>query len=351
VALDAAKEIRGRADGVEGRPAPSRPPGRPQDEAIFIGGMPRSGTSLMRAILGSHPDVAMFPRELPLWRGLAVAFAGRDLGRREERERLVETLVAHPVVADAGVALDASAILEALAGRPDVTLGAVFAAAMREHARRSGRPRWGVKEPRSEFHAERILAELPRAAFVHMIRDPRDVVASQRAMWGRTAQHVAATAAAWRRSAALARRMGARAGGYVAVRYEDLVTDPPAVVRRVCAAARLGYRPEMLEMGGQPLWPGSNSSDGALRDERGIFLAGVARHARQLAPPDVRFIELRAGREMERWGYPARPLRLTAGGRARLALRFAEEAGWHALRGLGLWPALARALGRLPSGS
>ena len=45
--------------------------GPPRDAAIFVGGMPRSGTSLMRDILGSHPDVAMFLGELPLWRELA----------------------------------------------------------------------------------------------------------------------------------------------------------------------------------------------------------------------------------------------------------------------------------------
>ena len=46
--------------------------GQPRDAAIFVGGMPRSGTSLMRDILGSHPDVAMFFGELPLWRELAI---------------------------------------------------------------------------------------------------------------------------------------------------------------------------------------------------------------------------------------------------------------------------------------
>jgi len=325
---------------------------RPPDEAIFIGGIPRSGTSLMRAILGSHPDVAMFPRELPLWRVLAPAFAERDIGRREGRERLVAALVTHPVVSEAGVTLDGAAILAALASQPEITLGAVFAEAMRQYARQSGRPRWGVKEPRSEFHADRILTEFPRATFVHMIRDPRDIVTSQRVQWGRAAQHIAATTAAWRQSAALARH-GAEvtAGAYIAVRYEDLVTDPSAVVRRVCDVARLAYRPEMLAMAAQPLWTGSNSSEAGLRDQRGIFDAGIARHVRQLGPSDTRFIQLRAGREMERWGYPGRPVRLTARDHGRLALRFAQEGAWRILHHLGLWRPLARVLGRLSSGS
>ena len=70
--------------------------GPPRDAAIFVGGMPRSGTSLMRDILGSHPDVAMFFGELPLWRELASAHAGRSLARAADRDALIRDLVTHP---------------------------------------------------------------------------------------------------------------------------------------------------------------------------------------------------------------------------------------------------------------
>jgi hypothetical protein len=296
----------------------------------------------MRDILGSHPDVAMFPAELPLWRSLAAAFAGEDPQRRAVQERLVSALVTHPFMSQAGVALDGEAILRALATEPPITLSAVFAQAMREYARQAGRPRWGVKDPLSEFHADRIFADLPRATMVHMIRDPRDVVASQRAMWGPRAQHVVSTTDSWRRSAALARRRAqAPSAGYVAVRYEDLVADPPAVVRRVCDVVGLAYRPEMLEMSARPPW-WVGSSDPALRSRRDIFAEAVARHLRQLGSADACFIQLRAGREMERWGYPSRPIPLTARDSGHVALRFAQEGAWRVIRRLGLRPRFAR---------
>lgn len=34
---------------------------------IFMGGTMRSGTSLTRAIIGSHSKAAVYPRDLPLW--------------------------------------------------------------------------------------------------------------------------------------------------------------------------------------------------------------------------------------------------------------------------------------------
>lgn len=319
-----------------GPPAPPLP-----DAAILVGGIPRSGTSLMRDILGSHPDVAMFPAELPFWRVLAADFAGQDPGRRDVQQRVVDAIVSHPRMRQAGIGLDVEAVLRALAAEPPGTLGAVFAQAMREYARQAGRPRWGVKDPLSEFYAEIIFADLPAAAMVHMIRDPRDVVASQRAMWGAEAPHVVSTTDRWRRSAALARRRTrGRAARYVAVRYEELVADPPGVVCRVCDVVGLAYRPEMLELSARPSW-WAGTSDPPLADRRDIFTESVARHLRQLGAADARFVELRAGREMERWGYRRRPVPLTPSDRGRLAARLAQEAVWRVLRRLGLW--LARA--------
>jgi hypothetical protein len=160
------------------------------------------------------------------------------------------------------------------------------------------------------------------------------------------AQHIVSTTETWRRSAALAR--APQAGAYVAVRYEDLVADPRGVVQKVCGVAGLDYRAEMLEMGGQPLWGGNNSSDQALRGQPGIFDAAVARHLRQLAAADVAFIQWRAGREMQRWGYPRRPVPLSAGDRGRLALRVAQEGAWRLARRLRLRHLIARVLGRFP---
>ena len=301
------------------------------DNAIFVGGIPRSGTSLMRDIIGSHPDVAMFPSELPLWRIIAVEFARQDPSQREVQVRLVGAVVNHPRMGQAGIVLDPGAVLAAIARERVVTVGVVFAYVMRQYARQRGRPRWGVKDPLNEFHADRIFAELPRASFVHMVRDPRDVVTSQRGRWGAAAQHVVSTTDAWRRSAALARRRGTSAPGYVAVRYEDLVAAPADVVRRVCDRLGLDYRPEMLERSWRP--ESSRATwDPELYGRRDIFPGAVARHLRQLPAADACFIQMRAGREMARWGYSRQSRALTARDRGWIALRFAQECVWRAVR-------------------
>ena len=322
--------------------------GRPRDAAIFVGGMPRSGTSLMRVILDSHPDVAMFPGELPLWRELASAHAGRSLARAADRDALIRDLVTHPRMRRARMTLDGDELTAALAREPAVSLGTVFAHALRQYARREGKPRWGVKDPRSEFHADLILAELPAARVVHMLRDPRDVLASQRAIWGSRAQHIVSTTHDWRRSAALARRHQAvHRGSYTVVRYEDLVLDPARVVQDLCRSLDLEYRPAMLDLAGQPLWPNDEGDDSRPDGSSAAISAGsVGRHVRDLAPGEAGYVEWRARREMDDWGYArATP---AARGRARIARCLAEEGAWHLLRSLQLWAPIARALGRLP---
>ena len=318
--------------------------GQPRDAAIFVGGLPRSGTSLMRDILGSHPDVAMFLGELPLWRELASAHAGRSLARAADRDALIRDLVTHPRMQHAQMTLDGGALAAALAREPAVSLGTVFAHALRQYARREGKPRWGVKDPRNEFHADQILAEFPAARVVHMLRDPRDVIASQRAMWGSRAQHIVSTTHDWRRSAALARRHQAvHRGSYAVVRYEDLVLDPARVVRDLCRTLDLDYRPAMLDLAGKPRWPEGEGDD----SRRAISAGRVARHLRDLAPGEATYVEWRARREMDDWGY-ARATPAARGGRARIARCLAEEGAWRLLRSLQVWAPIARALGRLP---
>lgn len=89
------------------------------------------------------------------------------------------------------------------------------------------------KTPMHALHIDVIDYLLPRARFIHLIRDPRDVVASMLAAarsWGRYWAPTEAGDAArvWRRHVNSARTLGRRLGSdrYTELRYEDLVANP-----------------------------------------------------------------------------------------------------------------------------
>ena len=65
---------------------------------IFVGGLPRSGTSLMRIIIGNHPDVAMFFEDLPLWGRFYRNYKNKDFSKEKNRIELIDDINSHFVI-------------------------------------------------------------------------------------------------------------------------------------------------------------------------------------------------------------------------------------------------------------
>jgi hypothetical protein len=91
------------------------------------------------------------------------------------------------------------------------------------------------KTPNHRLQASLQAQLYPDAKYVHIIRDGRDVVASQRELWGDTADEFAdadRAAAGW---AAAVRDVRAHFGdlAYLELRYEDIVRDPTAALERI----------------------------------------------------------------------------------------------------------------------
>jgi hypothetical protein len=205
----------------------------------FIIGFERSGTTLLRAIVDAHPDIAVGP-ESPFVANLAPQWAG-------DRGLDVEALVAD-LVADwqfhrwLMAPDDVRAVLTdaAPADYPDA-VRALFAS----WAEREGKPRYGDKTPRNLLWIDRLAELFPEARFVHLIRDGRDVAASYAAEFPLP---VPRAIQRWARRLRIGRAAGAALGPdrYREIRYEDLVADPEPVVREVCELFELSFDPTML---------------------------------------------------------------------------------------------------------
>lgn len=299
-----------------GRWASTRGANNPELAPLFIAGPDRSGTTLMYALLASHPDVSMV-RRTNMWR----YFHGRygDLARPANLERCLDAMVGYRRMRH--LQPNPERIRrEFLEGPP--TYGRLFALFHQHNAERVGATRWGDKSLHTEHSADRVFAEFPNARIIHMVRDPRDRYASVRARNGQELSRVGAATGRWLASARAGRRNQAHyPGRYLIVRYEDLAQAPEPTMRRVCAAAGLEYTRGLLAMSGAPEHRdrGGNSSFGDLAPGT-ISTGAIGRFRWAVVPTDVAFIQLVAGRQMAALGYEPARVELTEAGWLRFWL-------------------------------
>lgn len=257
-------------------------PEQPAAEAIFIVGVSRSGTTLMRQVLRAHSRIAIADENHYLGH-LLPGYGGRDYLRRAGDltddaavHRLVE-LVYGASFQGGDRLRPASTFWKWLAKNvPAADLEArilagersergVFTAFLRAYADKQGKDIFGEKTPAHIKFAELLIEWYPGARIIHMIRDPRGVYVSELrrrigkpvAVPYRWLVHVPilmrlfvlhevtwAWAVAVSRHRELSRRIPA---SYRMVRFEDLVRDPETTVAGVCAFLGVAMEPKMLQ--------------------------------------------------------------------------------------------------------
>ncbi len=291
-------------------------PGRPRETArpIFVSGPDRSGTTLIYALLASHPDLSMV-RRTNMWR----YFDGRygDLADPANLDRCLDDMIAFRRMRHLNP--DRERIRREFLDGP-ATYGRLFALFHDHHAERADRPRWGDKSLHTEHFADRVFAEFPDARIVHMMRDPRDRYASVRKRWGRDEPRLANATGRWLASTRAARRHAlADPDRFLIVRYEDLARTPEDTMHLVCAFADLRYTSEMLAMEGAPEHRerGGNSSYGP-RQPGTISTMSIGRFAEVLSPTEIAYIDRTARDEMDAFDYPPAGVSLSPAARARL---------------------------------
>lgn len=205
----------------------------------FIVGVPHSGTTLLRLMLDAHPELAI-PAEtgfIPDARRILAA------GMADGREAFFRIVTLSP--AWSGFRLEVDPFRAALEAIEPFDLGEGVRAFYRLCAALSGKARWGDRTPAYGAHLDAIQTVLPEARFIHVIRDGRDAALSVTGLWLSPEGEIEALAADWRARILKTRLLAKGCAHYLEVRYERLITDPPAELRRVCEFIDLPYDSDM----------------------------------------------------------------------------------------------------------
>lgn len=242
------------------------PPGAAIVRRVFIVGCPRSGTTLLQAMLAAHPAVRSFPES----HFFAVAVADGGIRRRLG----LATRQAVPALRRYAEELGAS--LPYLRETPKLLTMAravrCFVDLLDRCAAREHKSVWVEKTPRHLAHTGIMERHVPALRIVHLIRNPVETVASLvevtrrfPEVWG-GARTVEACTARWLKDVGVSLALLGRTG-HTVLRYEQLVADPRGRLHNLCPELGLSFADCMVD--------GFGSSAGAIVRSNEVWKRGV----------------------------------------------------------------------------
>ena len=289
--------------------------------ACFIAGQAKSGTTLLGALLDNHPELLVLPQETAYFptalrkygnagrRGQfdyltkgsfsRVLFGGEAKWREHEyknfpQEKFRETferLAFDPANAERDLL---ALMAEAYAATIDIPFDRV--------------KRWIEKTPANRNHVDEIFGRFPKAKLLVTLRDPRAILATQIAL-ERTRKtkrfSVYYVIAHWRVAAKLARRIRASDVPGLFVQFEQLVSEPAAVMKEVCDYLEVAFDPDVVLMPtkiGEP-WGGNSAAQIAFSK---ISEEPASRWKSELSEDEIGWVEWHCRELMPEFGYEPR---------------------------------------------
>jgi len=292
-----------------------------QRRLIFITGASRSGTTLLSFVLRNHREVFGL-KELQYF---GQAWDPRQRQRHFSRNEAIEAAASMFACQEHGVLAPkisaahrhAAEVLVDELGDRGSDPAAVFAATVHGLAQAAGKTIPCEQTPRNVFYARALLELYPSAHIVHIVRDPRAVMASQKKRWQRRRlaadvgavpryesvrvwvnYHPFTVARLWSRATSEALAL-ADHPRVTLVRFEDLVQAPEVTVRQLCDRLGLAFDERMLDVG--QINSSHQSSAGGGR--RGLHADTIDTWKDALTAAECAITEQRCGPLMRRFGY------------------------------------------------
>jgi len=223
------------------------------NEPIFIVGVPRSGTTLLAAMLAAHSRISCGP-ETHFFRKLAQVDAATLADPQSWPELAADfvcsishagfmgheqTLLIHEYGLERGD-------IEAFLAGTTPSIAAMLSGLTEQHMRHSGKARWTEKTPDHLKNLSLIRQTFPDARIVRIIRDPRDVALSlTRVPWG--AQTYVEGLLYWRRMHEAGEPFLVADPSSYSLRFEDLLAEPADTLRDLCTFLEEDFEEGMLD--------------------------------------------------------------------------------------------------------
>ena len=221
-----------------------------KEKPIFIIGYERSGTTLLMAMLGCHPRIAipevgwLFPRIYP-WR-----YTYGDLSIDSNFRIMAAEMLFGLNQPLWGMSLNPmTAVDEIISMVTERSFAGIYTTMHLRYAKEFGnKPRWGQKTPNNLYFVPQILDNFPNAQFIFITRDGRDACAtSVESAFG--AGNIYGAAYTWNAANTFVKPFREKydSSTWLDVKYEELVRETVKTLKKICEFIGEQYAPEMLE--------------------------------------------------------------------------------------------------------
>jgi hypothetical protein len=269
---------------------------------IFIVGSPRSGTTLLRFMLSSHPNIYI-PDETGFIPHLVKPSHIGDKLHLNEVHSLLDR-IGRLNYQWRNLVKDIPSFYRALPS-PNLTnvLDALFHRVIADqHA-----IRWGDKTPLYVRYISIIISIFPQAQFIHVIRDGRDAILSAQHKWGLTKFWYMDNyylIQNWITNITCGRRNGISLSKsqYYELHYEMLVREPEYTLQHICNYLGESYHLEMLAytLLANQVGPGPDNHTEVLQP---ISTASIGRWLTEMSVFDRKMVNHLAGSLLLELGY------------------------------------------------
>lgn len=266
---------------------------------FFIVGTPRSGTTLLQSMLMRSAGVAIPPElhyvDITFHRRRRMADIRAEEGWQQARCALLARGERF------GIDMDRKAF-DQRCDRSERTYAGLLRCWLSAIGTAEDATTVGEKTPGNAMFVLELAAMLPEARFVHIIRDPRDTVLSQKEAFG-----LPPILAALRWKANLEKHRDCAqllsTSRYTSVHYEELVTDPKRAIQRLCDFLRIEFRPEMLDPAGREKRGFASFETHKLRTLENVTTSRIGRYKGGMSAVDIAVVEHFCGELMIENGY------------------------------------------------
>lgn len=225
---------------------------------VFIIGMPRSGTKLLRAILNRHSKVSITVAESHFIPYLVDKFGiTQPFDNKDQLNKYFKELKKSPLnwwAEKSGYKFNKNKFRDCV---DNVSWGSIFRCTFMQFSpnKSSNKIIWGDKSPGYINHIGLLEKIFDNPKFIHIVRDPRDYCLSVKNAWGGSFIRAANS---WNKTIynLIDKKYDKTKNNFITIRYEDLLTNPKNTIEKVCEFISVGYESRMLTFNKSPEYVG-----------------------------------------------------------------------------------------------